>query len=610
MTPAERNERTLKPGDVVAGRYRLQELIGEGAAALVFRATDEALGRDVAVKVLRVPLATSPAAADRFRAEGRAAAIVAHPNVAAVFDVAPDGESPAIVMEFVDGEDLASMLRRVGPLVPRRAAAVAAQVARGLAAAHVRGIIHRDVSSRNILINREGRAQIADFGIAQAMHEVDGSEAAARSGQRPEGSVGYLAPEVLAGGPQSASSDLFGLGVVLFELLTGHRPFDSLSGAALKERRVQSPAPSPRELRPDISQELDLITTRLLAPKPNERYANATAAADALETYVVQANRTAVPSRPVGPAAGAPRALAGTRVARVAAEAGPGEPEMLPDPNDVGGEDPSDAGDTMSLRTMILAIGGVALTALLLVGGVILALRIFSAGTGPDNNVKVPSLTTLTLAEAIPLAEGLGLRVQVVERVTSSDQPVDTILSQSPGSETLVPLNTVIEVRVVAGSGFVVVPDIRGMSEADGIAALAAVKLIRGATLSEYSDIVPAGEVLQQNPRPGVQVSSGTAIDVVISLGVEPSPSPSVSPSPSPSGADWPQVPDLHCSSVADATTLLSLVGLSLDSASALLNPTDRINTFSPLAGVFVAPGSEITIVTSAPAGTPIASCP
>jgi serine/threonine protein kinase len=196
VTPSDRDERTLKPGDIVAGRYRLQELIGEGAAALVFRATDEALGRDVAVKVLRAPLATSAAAADRFRAEGRAAAIVAHPNVAAVFDVAPEGESPAIVMEFVDGEDLASMLRRVGPLVPRRAAAVAAQVARGLAAAHVRGIIHRDVSSRNILINREGRAQIADFGIAQAMHEVDGSEAAARSGQRPEGSVGYLAPEV------------------------------------------------------------------------------------------------------------------------------------------------------------------------------------------------------------------------------------------------------------------------------------------------------------------------------------------------------------------------------------------------------------------------------
>jgi len=606
MSPAEREERTLKPGDLVAGRYRLQELIGEGAAALVFRATDEALGRDVAVKVLRTPLATSPAAADRFRAEGRAAAIVAHPNVAAVFDVAPEGESPAIVMEFVDGEDLASMLRRVGPLVPRRAAAVAAQVARGLAAAHVRGIIHRDVSSRNILINREGRAQIADFGIAQAMHEVDGSEAAARSGQRPEGSVGYLAPELLAGGPQTAASDLFGLGVVLFELLTGHRPFDSLSGEALQERRVQSPAPSPRELRPDISHELDLITMRLLAPKPNERYINATAAADALETYVVQANRTAVPSRPVGPAAGAPRALAGSRVARVAAEAGPGEPEMLPDPNDVGSDDPSSEGDSMSLRTLLVAIGGVALTALLLVGGVILALRIFSAGSGPDNNVKVPSLTTLTLAEAIPIAEHLGLRVQVVERVTSVDQPVDTILSQSPGSETLVPLNTVIEVRVVAGNGFVVVPDIRGKHEAEAIAALTAVQLVRGTTFSEYSDTAPAGEVLQQNPRPGVQVSSGTAIDIVLSLGAKPSPSPSVNPS----GAGWPQVPDLHCSSVADATTMLTALGLSLDPASALLDPTNRIDSFSPLAGVSVAPGSQITIGSSAPAGTPITGCP
>lgn len=606
MTPSGREERSLKPGDMVAGRYRLQELIGEGAAALVFRATDEALGRDVAVKVLRTPLATSPAAADRFRAEGRAAAIVAHPNVAAVFDVAPEGESPAIVMEFVDGEDLASMLRRVGPLVPRRAAAIAAQVARGLAAAHVRGIIHRDVSSRNILINREGRAQIADFGIAQAMHEVDGSEAAARSGQRPEGSVGYLAPEVLAGGPQSAASDLFGLGVVLFELLTGHRPFESLSGAELKERRGQSPAPSPRDIRPDISPELELITMRLLAPKANERYGNATTAADVLESYVVQANRTAVPSRPVGPAAGAPRALAGTRVARVAAEAGPGEPEMLSDPNDIDGEGLSNESDTMSLRTMLLAVGGVALTALLLVGGVILALRIFSAGAGPDNNVKVPSLITLTLAEAIPIAEGLGLRVQVVERVASSDQLVDTILSQSPGSETLVPMNTVIEVRVVAGSGFVVVPDIRGMSEANAIAALAAANLVRGATFSEYSDVLPAGEVVQQNPRPGVQVSRGTAVDIVISLGAEPLPSPSASPS----GEDWPQVPDLRCSTVADASAILSALGLSLDSASALLDPNDRVDTFSPAVGLAVEPGSEITILSSAPTGVSIIGCP
>lgn len=605
MTPTGWDERSPKPGDLVAGRYRLQELIGEGAAALVFRATDEALGRDVAVKVLRAALATSTTAADRFRAEGRAAAIVAHPNVAAVFDVAPDAESPAIIMEFVDGEDLASMLRRVGPLVPRRAAAVAAQVARGLAAAHVRGIVHRDVSTRNILINREGRAQIADFGIARAMHEVEDGDATPRGGARPEGSLGYMAPEVVAGGPQTAASDLFGLGVVLFELLTGRRPFDNLSGSELQERRAQSPAPSPRAIRPDISPELDLIATKLLAPKPNERYVNATAAADALESYVVQANRTAVPSRPVGPAAGAPRALAGTRVARVAAEAGPGEPEVLPDPNDVDRYEGAEERDSLSLRSMLLAIVGVALTALLLVGGAILALRILSAGSGPDNNVKVPSLTTLTLAEAIPIAERLGLRVQVVERVSSSDQPVDTILSQSPGSETLVPLNTVIEVRVVAGSGFVVVPDIRGMSEADGIAGLASAKLVRGATFTEYSDTVPVGEIVQQNPRPGVQVASGTAVDIVVSLGAE----PSLTPSPSASGADWPQVPELRCSSIQDATTIVTALGLLLDASALAGSPTDIVDTYSPAAGTAVAPGSTITVTTSSPSGSPPLGC-
>jgi len=235
------SEVRLKAGDLVAARYRLQEQIGEGAAASVFRATDEVLGRDVAVKVLRGALAASPDATARFRAEGRAAAIIAHPNVAAVFDVTPEGDAPAIIMEFVDGEDLASMLRRVGPLVPRRAAAIAAQVARGLAAAHQRGIIHRDVSSRNILIGREGRAQIADFGIAHAILE-DGLPTGTKGSAAPPGTAHYVAPEVAAGAPATASSDLYGLGVVLFELLTGRRP--ALRGA-------DDAVPSPRTLRPD-----------------------------------------------------------------------------------------------------------------------------------------------------------------------------------------------------------------------------------------------------------------------------------------------------------------------------------------------------------------------
>ena len=583
-----------KSGDLIAGRYRLHEQIGEGAAAFVFRAVDEALGRDVAVKILRGALAASPAAAARFRAEGRAAAIIAHPNVAAVFDVAPEREAPAIIMEFVDGEDLASMLRRVGPLVPRRAAAIAAQVARGLAAAHQRGIIHRDVSSRNILIGREGRAQITDFGIAHATLE-EGVPTAPAIGSAPIGTVHYVAPEVAAGGAATTSSDLYGLGVVLFELLTGRRPADS--GAT-------ETAPSPRTLRPDVPVELETITMQLLAANPKQRTANATAAADALESYVVKAGRTSIQPRAVGPAAGAPRALAGTRVSRVAGEAGPGEPSAPVDPNDewVGEGEP----EAMSLRSTLLTIGGVSLAVVLLLASVIFGLRLINAGGGPDSNVKVPPIASLTLSEAIPIVEQLGLRIKVVERVRSESLPVDTILSQSPEATTLVPTGSVIEVRVVVGSGLAVVPDLIGATEEEAAKRLKSANLRLGQVISAWSTDAPSGSIVQQNPRAGLQIANGSSVDLVISLGPEPSPTASASPS----GAADTAVPILRCMPVGEAALALEAVGLALDPGSAGIDPTEIVDLIAPAAGVLVPSGSSVQIVATSPFGTPLAGCP
>ncbi|RLT27725.1 MAG: serine/threonine-protein kinase [Chloroflexi bacterium] len=583
-----------KSGDLIAGRYRLHEQIGEGAAAFVFRAVDEALGRDVAVKILRGALAASPAAAARFRAEGRAAAIIAHPNVAAVFDVAPEREAPAIIMEFVDGEDLASMLRRVGPLVPRRAAAIAAQVARGLAAAHQRGIIHRDVSSRNILIGREGRAQITDFGIAHATLE-EGVPTAPAIGSAPIGTVHYVAPEVAAGGAATTSSDLYGLGVVLFELLTGRRPADS---------GTTETAPSPRTLRPDVPVELETITMQLLAANPKQRTANATAAADALESYVVRAGRTSIQPRAVGPAAGAPRALAGTRVSRVAGEAGPGEPSAPVDPNDewVGEGEP----EAMSLRSTLLTIGGVSLAVVVLLASVIFGLRLINAGGGPDANVKVPPIASLTLSEAIPIVEQLGLRIKVVERVRSESLPVDTILSQSPEATTLVPTGSVIEVRVVVGSGLAVVPDLIGATEEEAAKRLKSANLRLGQVISAWSTDAPSGSIVQQNPRAGLQIANGSSVDLVISLGPEPSPTASASPS----GAADTAVPILRCMPVGEAALALEAVGLALDPGSAGIDPTEIVDLIAPAAGVLVPSGSSVQIVATSPFGTPLAGCP
>jgi len=600
---------TPKPGDLISGRYRLEEQLGEGASALVFRATDIALGRDVAVKVLRDALAASAEATARFRAEGRAAAIIAHPNVAAVFDVTPEGEAPAIVMEFVDGEDLASMLRRVGPLVPRRAAAIAAQVARGLAAAHARGIVHRDVSSRNILISREGRAQIADFGIARALHDVVASGASGPAGAKSdpskdaspaslnksgparaaEGTPEYIAPEVIAGRPATAASDLYGLGVVLFELLTGSRP--------------ATPGEAPSRIRPDTPPELDRLAASLLAVKPAQRPASATAAADALEGFVIAANRTSIPARAVGPAAGAPRALAGTRVSRIAGQVGAGEPEsVLAEHESLGGGEGGspgggEGGDPLSTRGLALTIGAVVLVALLLVGGLIVTLRLIGAGAGPDHNVKVPPLATLSLSEAMPIAESLGLQVKVIERVYSSAQPVDTILSQSPEAGTLVPLGSAIEVRVVAGTGFAIVPDVRGSPQETAIARLLDTGLRIGSLTTEVSAIVPAGSVLHQNPRSGVQVAKGTAVDLVISLGPDPSAAPSDSASPSGSSV---QMPDLHCATVSDATTQLAALNLTLDAASSALSGGLFVVSTTPSAGQTLDGGTLVVLTTSA----------
>ena len=583
-----------KSGDLVAGRYRLHEQIGEGAAAFVFRAVDEALGRDVAVKILRGALAASPAAAARFRAEGRAAAIISHPNVAAVFDVAPEREAPAIIMEFVDGEDLASMLRRVGPLVPRRAAAIAAQVARGLAAAHQRGIIHRDVSSRNILIGREGRAQITDFGIAHATLE-EGEPRPPSSGSVPMGTAHYVAPEVAAGGAATSSSDLYGLGVVLFELLTGRRPAEPADGAVVS---------SPRTLRPDIPDELDAIARSLLAANPKARPTNATAAADALESFVIKAGRTSIQPRAVGPAAGAPRALAGTRVSRVAGEAGPGEPSAPVDPHDEW-VDESDS-EALSLRSTLFTIGGVSLAVILLLAGVIFGLRLVDAGGGPDANVKVPPIASLTLAEAIPIVEQLGLRIKVVERVNSESLPVDTILSQSPEATTLVPTDSVIEVRVVAGTGLAVVPDLFEATEAEATKRLKSANLRLGQVISAWSQTAPSGSIIQQNPRAGLQVANGSSVDIVVSLGPEPSPSGSSQPS----GAADTAVPILRCMPVAEAALALEAVGLTLDPSSASIDPTEIVDLIAPAAGVLVPSGSSVQIVATSPFGTPLAGCP
>ena len=264
------------PERVLSERYRLTERLGSGGMADVYRAFDERLRREVAVKVLR-PIDSDPSFNERFRREARHAASIQHPNVAAVYDVGEDGDLRYIVMELVPGGTLKDLVRRRGALSEDEALTIAERVARGLEAAHARGVVHRDLKPHNVLLGADGQPRIVDFGIAKATGGTALTSTAAVLG-----SAHYFSPEQASGAPADHRSDLYGLGVVLFELLTGKLPFDGDNPIEIAMRHVHDAPPRPSSWRPDLSRATDEVVLRALEKTPDRRYENAAAMATAL----------------------------------------------------------------------------------------------------------------------------------------------------------------------------------------------------------------------------------------------------------------------------------------------------------------------------------------
>ena len=266
---------------LLGGRYRLGAVIGRGGMATIHRATDVRLERTVAVKLLRPEVASDPDLAHRFRREALAATVLRHPNIVACLDTGTDGAQAYLVMDLIEGEDLAARLRRGGRLAPGEAARIGLDVARALGAAHLRGIVHRDVKPGNILLAADGRAMVADFGIARLAMDAE----AALPGTTL-GSVHYFSPEQARGTTTTPASDVYGLGLVLFEALTGTRAWTGDTTDAIALARVGKRAPSARAMRPEIPAALEAVVARALQPEPGDRYPDGTSMAAALEPIV------------------------------------------------------------------------------------------------------------------------------------------------------------------------------------------------------------------------------------------------------------------------------------------------------------------------------------
>ena len=256
-------------GDTVGDRYRLDERIAAGGMGTVFAATDEKLQRAVALKVLRDSLADDARFVERFRREARSAASLSHPNIAGVYDYGKDGGCHFIVMEYAAGRDLARLLREEGPLEPERAVNIAAQVGEALAAAHAVKMVHRDVKPGNILVDENDNVKVTDFGIARA----SGDSTLTATGSIL-GSAHYLSPEQAAGGKVEPPSDVYSLGIVLYEMLTNSVPFTGDSAVAVAMRHLEDTVPPPSSLRPEVPAEVDALVEGATANDPARRYAD------------------------------------------------------------------------------------------------------------------------------------------------------------------------------------------------------------------------------------------------------------------------------------------------------------------------------------------------
>ncbi|MEV4639733.1 serine/threonine-protein kinase [Actinoplanes sp. NPDC049548] len=285
----------LQPGRRLGDRYRLDARIGAGGMGEVWRATDEVLGRVVAVKVMLAGAGADPTLARRFLAEAKAMAGVNHPAVTAIHDYGTDDGSPYLVMEFVDGESLAQLLTRHGRLPAAQTMQLVARAADGLRAVHERGIVHRDIKPANLLIRRDGSVLITDFGIAR----MDGATPLTTGGAIL-GTPTYLAPEQVLGQPATALSDVYSLGLTAYECLAGHRPFVGDNPYAVALQRIQS---APRTLTGDVPGPVLAVVERALAPQPADRWPSA---ADLAAAARAAAAGTVVPS-PTPPARNVPR---------------------------------------------------------------------------------------------------------------------------------------------------------------------------------------------------------------------------------------------------------------------------------------------------------------
>jgi beta-lactam-binding protein with PASTA domain len=559
----------IAEGTVIDSRYRVLGKLGAGGMADVYCAEDTHLGRKVALKLLHARFAQDQEFVERFRREASSAAGLQHPNVVGVYDRGEFDGTYYIAMEYCEGRTLKDIVARTA-LDPARAIAIAKQMLVAARFAHRRNVIHRDLKPHNVILDAEDNVKVTDFGIARA-GASDITEVGAIMG-----TAQYLSPEQAQGRPVTEASDLYSIGVVLFEMLTGRAPFDGDSAVAVALKHVNQPAPSPREAVPTLPPELEAVVLKALAKDPAERYGDADSFIKDLEVVEARLRRGPVDVESTAVFAPMAATTAPTALAPLpAAAAGPTAPppadiEPAPPPPPAIAEPSEEPPDGSRRRWLAAALlGGLAVLALL-------AFLLF----GSADKVTVPPVVGQTLEQARQRVDRAGLDVEVKRRTDQA--PRDFVFEQSPNPGQEVDQGSVVTLFVSNGPSTVRVPDVIGQEEADARRRLRRADL-RLDVEREASTKVAAGIVIRTDPGPGRPAERDSAVTLVVS-----------------SGPDQVSVPSVIGETQEDAVTRLREEGLSpIVRERASSEPVDTVIEQTPAAGQEVEEGSSVTIFVS-----------
>ena len=497
----------IEPGKTIGGRYKIKSHLGTGGMATVYLAQDLILERLVAVKVLRFDFHTNQDAMRRFQREAQSATQLVHPNIVGVYDVGEEQGTHYIVMEYVKGTDLKEYIRQRGPLPPREAVRIMTQIVSAISVAHQNRIIHRDIKPQNILIDEEGNVKITDFGIAIALSETSLTQT-----NTLLGSVHYLSPEQARGGMATIRSDIYALGIVLYELLVGEVPFEGESAVSIALKHFQEPLPRISQMLPTVPQSLENVVLKATAKEPLNRYANCEEMLSDLQTSLSPERLNEPMFKPTE----------FTQETKVLQPIGTGAiPKKIPAsskevPEIQFDEEKKQVDDAPKKKKRKWP------WILLLFIILISSLGIFAFMQSSPKDIKVPDVSNLTVEEAKAKLVDANLEVSDVQQVKSDTVEEGKVVETNPKAGSSVKEKSKVVLKVSAGKDTVTIGDYVGKTfEAarDELRKL-------GITVEKkdvYSDKVDSGKVVEQSiAKDQKVVAKNTKIVLSVSKGKEP----------------------------------------------------------------------------------------